>query len=166
VSGKSDAAFTAIVDQTIAAAEAGAGFMAGFQAVKGGTMRGFSELRGPQGHVVAEYDLRAARGEIEPCPHLGRSPQPMYWSAHEPGRLCCARCHDRAQSALAGTEEDRRCDFCGRVEEAGQVYASAASRAAVVVRAPDGRVTAAGPLILRWGLCRACNASSSEGYRG
>ncbi len=98
---------------------------------------------------IAATAFRSVRsGTAHFCPHVDRArPSVLHVFAHEPATLRCVPCAEQHGRSIHGTLEDRTCDACGHVDPDG-VFAGA---------------TAAGPLLLSFGLCQSCRDGQMRG---
>lgn len=97
------------------------------------------------------------------CPHLSPvSPAPAFWMPWAPDRVVCSPCMNAASQEITGTEEDRRCDWCGVVVADG-IYPAAGSTPAGVVDL-GGTVVQVPPVLIHYGLCSACHAADAEPF--
>lgn len=88
--------------------------------------------------LLAQVARDGRRGRLRSCRHLqGRGPRPSWLLAWRPTRLLCPSCVLEAIAAVRGTRADMTCDACGQVVD--RIWAS---------------MTAAGPLVVVYGLCR------------
>jgi hypothetical protein len=83
----------------------------------------------------------------------------MYWLPWEPA-LVCVNCCNEIMAETRGTVQDRTCDGCGAVTEppegilmCNQVRSGGVS--------PSGAIMP--PVIIAFGLCRACDDLSGKG---
>ena len=96
------------------------------------------------------------------CPHLDPAgPAPAFWMPWAPDRIMCADCAAAAGQAVTGTDEDRRCDWCGAVGDgvyltAGSTHAGVADIGGTVVQVP--------PVLINYGLCSACHRADAEPF--
>ncbi len=77
-----------------------------------------------------------AAGRTRPCIHLGPAPRVAHAAVWAPGRLVCSVC---LPLLVPDREEDTTCDRCRQPAE--RIHAA---------------VTALGPVLLAYGLCRPC----------
>jgi hypothetical protein len=101
------------------------------------------------GELVARLRSAAQGGSVGLCDHLAARPwRPAWWTPYHPARIRCRDCYIADEKTIAGTEEDRRCDRCGKVERPGFIHGLAVQLPASV---REG--VARGPLTITFGLC-------------
>ena len=97
-----------------------------------------------------------------PCEHLSPSaPAPAFWVPWAPGRLMCAPCSAAASKEISGTEEDRRCDWCGTVADGIFIHAGSTPAGVVDI---GGTMVQVPPVMLQFGLCGTCHAADAEPF--
>jgi hypothetical protein len=105
--------------------------------------------------VVARLEDRLSLGAVTYCPHIGVM-RPAFWVAFAPGKIRCAACAERAHARIRGTDEEFRCDCCGRIRR--EIHPVTVALHALVI---EGEVIP--PVILTAGVCEACAESAGDG---
>jgi hypothetical protein len=93
------------------------------------------------GQAISNLRSRIVAGAIKVCPHL-RPGMVVVTALWAPDRMVCNACVDML--AVAG-DEDRRCDRCDVLAEAGQIHPAMTS------------LDSTGAVIVLLGLCAACS---------
>jgi hypothetical protein len=93
------------------------------------------------GGAIGNLRARMLAAQVTVCPHL-RPGMVVVTALWAPDRMVCTTCVDRL--AAAG-EEDRRCDRCGVLAEAGQIHPAMTS------------LDPTGAVLVLLGLCAACS---------
>jgi hypothetical protein len=89
------------------------------------------------------------------CAHLPMShgSQLAHWSMWN-RRLHCTACFEANHEEVKGTPEDRRCDFCGVIQEPG---AGCLCTGGYVLQIPPSSIFEIWPpIIVHYGICKAC----------
>jgi hypothetical protein len=146
-------AMLALVDQADAAGEHAAGIFAAMAELAGSTVVHEAPAAVTR-EIAGRLPARAAAGQVTVCPHLNpAAPAPAFWSAWAPGLLGCAPCAADAADAIKGTDEDRRCDSCGKLSDL--LHSEAVLLPPVVAELP-GMLAASGPVTVMYGICPGC----------
>ena len=149
-------AMRAMADQS----EAAHGQMRDMLAAAAAAMKGGSRQK--LGRIGYGLWKRMDEAMPEPCPHLSpTAPAPAVWMPWAPGRMMCVPCSVTASKEITGTEEDRRCDWCGIVADgicvhAGSTHAGVVDLGGTMVQVP--------PVMIQFGLCDACHAADAEPF--
>jgi hypothetical protein len=112
--------------------------------------------------IILPLKDRLAAHTLRICPHLSPdSPAPVVWHPWAPEAVVCSLCALAAGLAIAGTDEDRRCDGCGTVTHTLRPFmtvipAGVAEGAQGTLHRPSIMVTG--------GMCRACFAADAEPF--
>jgi hypothetical protein len=91
--------------------------------------------------ALSELQDRIFRGMVRICPHLSPG-MPVMTALWAPDQLVCIGCLDKLRTA---GDDDRRCDRCSVVAEAGQIHPAMTS------------LDPAGSLLVLLGLCHTCS---------
>jgi hypothetical protein len=111
--------------------------------------------------IWARFQEWCRTGTVRACRHDPMSEPAMYWLPWEPA-LVCVDCCNVIMADTNGTEQDRTCDGCGTVTPVSEGILMCNQVRSGGVSA-DGKVMP--PVIIAFGLCRACDDVSGKGER-
>ncbi|GAA1628742.1 hypothetical protein [Catellatospora bangladeshensis] len=151
----SDTARTALLDQVDAAnRNTVAALLAVADAVNARTTTGPLPTKALP--LVESLALRLMEGRTTLCRDLSWAhPAPATWMPYAPGLIRCAACVRTVLARIKGTDQDFRCDGCGKYSR--PLYPQAAMIPGQMLDLPEVQFTVSMPTItVTYGLCRRC----------
>jgi hypothetical protein len=100
------------------------------------------------GMILTQFRNWAASSEAMECPHSPQRGELMFWYPGGRG-LMCMDCFGTESQRMRGTDEDYRCDLCGRVWKPGEVM----HQDTYILNTAPGEHGPIAPLMLMYAWC-------------